>query len=297
MTRREALSLALAAPLRSAGVDSRICLFTDHLSGFAYPDLARMLRQLGVAGPDLTVRNGGLVLPERVTHDIPAVARALTGQGLTIPMITTNVTSADDALTRPLLTAARQAGVRYYKLGYYPYKDLALWEQTIAATRRQMQGLAKLNRELGIRAGLHNHAGHSVGGASWDGWEVLQGVDAQDVGVFFDPSHATIEGGKVGWNLALRRASSRIFMVAVKDFIWEKSVKGWTTRWVPLGQGMVQWPEFFQILKTVPFPGPLSLHIEYDPGGKTQSERYDKALHAAEQDLSFLRSQLRAAGM
>lgn len=298
MTRREALALgiAAAAPLRAADLASRICLFTDHLSGFDYNDLARMLRQLRVTGPDLTVRGGGLVLPERVAEDLPKVANALKDQGMSIPMITTNVVSAGDPLTRPLLTSAVKAGVGYYKLGYYPYKDLAQWEQTIAATHQSIAGLAKINREIGIKAGLHNHAGHSVGGAIWDGWEVLKGIDPQQIGFFFDPSHATIEGGKVGWNLALRRLSSRIFMVAVKDFIWEKTSKGWSTRWVPMGQGMVRWPEFFSLLKSVPFRGPLSLHIEYDPGGKTKSERYDKALQAAEQDLTFLRAQLRAAG-
>jgi hypothetical protein len=41
------------------------------------------------------------------------------GARLSIPMITTNVLSADDLLTKPLLSTAARVGVRYYKLGYY----------------------------------------------------------------------------------------------------------------------------------------------------------------------------------
>ena len=57
---------------------------------------------------------------------------------------------------------------------------------------------------------------------------------------------------------------------------------------------MVNWPEFFTLLKSISFPGPISLHIEYDPGGKSKTERYDKALEAAARDLRFLRGRLSA---
>jgi sugar phosphate isomerase/epimerase len=86
-------------------------------------------------------------------------------------------------------------------------------------------------------------------------------------------------------------------MVALKDFVWEKSGGQWRTRWVPLGEGMVRWPEFFQLLARVPFPGPLSVHIEYDPGGSNKADRFEKSFLAAERDLAFLRQQLKTAGL
>jgi len=45
-------------------------------------------------------------------------------------------------------------------------------------------------------------------------------------------------------------------------------------------------------LRSTQFPGPISLHIEYDPGGANKTERYDRSLAAAERDLKFLRTQL-----
>ena len=52
---------------------------------------------------------------------------------------------------------------------------------------------------------------------------------------------------------------------------------------------MVQWDEFFKILAKIPFSGPISLHIEYDPGGSSKVDRLEKSLAAAEHDLDFLR--------
>src|SRR5262245_42520657 len=61
------------APQPAAPLDQRICLFTDHVDdfGYSYTDVAAMLSPLGIAGPDLTVRSGGLVPPERVADELP----------------------------------------------------------------------------------------------------------------------------------------------------------------------------------------------------------------------------------
>jgi hypothetical protein len=56
LRRRDFLILSAAAPAIAAApnLSSRICLFTDHLAGFSYGEVARMLKDLGVSGPDLT---------------------------------------------------------------------------------------------------------------------------------------------------------------------------------------------------------------------------------------------------
>jgi len=295
MRRRDFLGAAAAAAVPAAAapdMGSRICLFTDHVAGFSNLEVARMLKDLGVTGPDLTVRKGGLVSPAQAATELPKALATYREQGLTIPMITTGITSAGDPDTEVVLEAAAKAGIRYYKLGYNRYADVAKWQETIAATRVKMKEIAKLNRRLNLRAGMHNHAGDSVGCCVWDNLEVLQGVDDAAIGMYFDPAQATIEGGKMGWNLSFRRAMPRLLMIAFKDFIWEKGEKGWRTRWTPLGEGIVNWREVFPLVKSAVFPGPISMHIEYDPGGKTKTERYDRAMEAAARDLRFLRAGL-----
>jgi sugar phosphate isomerase/epimerase len=287
--------MAAGSTLAAAGdAGSRVCLFTDHLEGFSYQEVARMLKDLAVSGPDLTVRRGGLVAPERVREELPRAFRIFQEHGLAVPMITTAITSAADASARGVLETASGLGIRYYKLGYFAYKDLAQWRETIEATRGSLHELARLGAQLDLRAGMHNHAGDSVGCSIWDSWEALRDVDINRVGFYFDPAQATIEGGKTGWNLGFRRIAPRLFMVAIKDFVWEKTGQGWRTRWVPLGEGLMNWSGFFALLKATPFPGPISLHIEYDPGGKTKPERYDRSFEAAARDFAFLKRHLAA---
>ncbi|MEX2140333.1 MAG: TIM barrel protein [Pirellulales bacterium] len=272
----------------------RICLFTDHLDdfGYSYSDVAGMLRQLKIDGPDLTVRPGGLVLPERVTEDLPKAVAAFHDEGLNVPMISTGLTSAEDPAAAKTFAAAGKLGIGYFKLGYYRYDDVAKWRAQLDATRTQLKALLALSGRAGLVAGFHNHSGPSVGGALWDSWELLGGMDPKQVGFYFDPAQATIEGGNHGWKLGLARLAPRLVMVAIKDFVWEKSGGEWRTRWVPLGEGMVRWNDFFALLAKISFAGPLSLHIEYDPGGSTKADRFENSLAAAERDLQFLRKQI-----
>jgi len=274
-------------------IHERICLFTDHLDdfGYSYAEVAKMLSPLKIAGPDLTVRGGGLVPPERAAEELPKAAAAFAEQGLSIPMISTNLTSAKDATSKPILSTMGKLGIRYYKLGYYHYHDLAKWDAELESQRKELAGLLELSREVGAHAGFHNHSG-GIGGALWDAWELLKPLDAGAVGFYFDPAHAMIEGAKLTWKLNLQRVSPRLTMVALKDFVWEKSSKGWQTRWCPLGEGMVNWDDFFRQLSGIPFPGPISIHIEYDPGGSTHLERIDNSLAAAQRDVAFVRKHL-----
>src|SRR5688572_30638828 len=179
---------AAGAQPAPAPIQDRLCLFTDHLDDYGYPyeEIAGMLKQLGIAGPDLTVRPGGLVTPERVAEELPKAAAAFRAKGLSIPMISTGLTSAD-AQARATLATAGKLGVGYFKLGYYDYPDAADWRKRLAAVGTSLRPLVQLARECGVQSGFHNHSGPSVGGAIWDSWELLREMDPKWIGFYFDP--------------------------------------------------------------------------------------------------------------
>ena len=173
-----------APPAPARPVQERICLFTDHLDdfGYSYAEVAAMLAPLKIAGPDLTVRPGGLVPPERVTEELPKAAAAFRDKGLSIPMISTGLTSAGHPTARPIFAAMGKLGIRYYKLGYYHYHDLAKWESELESQRKELAGLIDLGRQFNAQAGFHNHSGPGIGGALWDAWELLRPLDPAMVG-------------------------------------------------------------------------------------------------------------------
>jgi sugar phosphate isomerase/epimerase len=303
-TRREMLlgaaslataSSAAAVPDTKPAGKPTLCLFSKHLPHLGYKDLARTLRELGFPGVDLTTRPQGHVLPERVAEDLPKAFEALRSEGIELPMITTGLTSLSDPAARPTLSTAAKLKVPYWKLGYYRYRDLSKFDETLREVKREVEGLAGASRHAGIRGGFHNHSGTYVGAAIWDHWWILRDTDPQAIGFYFDPCHATIEGGDGGWQIGFQRVAGRIHMVAIKDFYWEKQGGEWKVRMCPLGEGMVNFPKFFQLLAASGFSGPISLHVEYEIEGPTESARREKEMAAIEKDYAYLKQQFAKA--
>ncbi len=226
--------------------------------------LAKTAKQMGFDGVDLTVRPGGHVLPERAPSDLPRAAEIIRAGGLQLPMITTAITSSSDPVARPLLAAAGKLGIPYWKAGYLRY-DFDHLDRSLKQTQQMAAELASLSRECGTACGIHNHSGNNLGTAVWDTWRAIEGLDPRWIGFYFDPGHATIEGGLAGWRLSEALVLPRMKMVAVKDFYWAKKNGKWDTQWCPLGEGMVDWAEVFKVFAAAGYAGPVSLHIEYDP--------------------------------
>jgi L-ribulose-5-phosphate 3-epimerase len=263
-----------------------LCIFSKHMAQFNYDELGKNAKQAGFDGVDLTVRPKGHVLPERAAEDLPRAAEAIRSHGLVLAMVTTNILNANEAETRPILATSAKLKVAYWKPGYHRY-DVNNVEASVAKVREATAGLAALSEEYGIAAGFHNHSGDYIGSAVWDIRAIIQDLDPKWIGYYFDPAHATIEGGLAGWRIAQNIATPRLKMVALKDFYWAKSKEGkWRLTWCPLGEGMVDWDRVFASFAAARFVGPMSLHVEYEPKDE---------LEAIGKDLAFLKKKVAAA--
>jgi sugar phosphate isomerase/epimerase len=164
--------------------------------------------------------------------------------------------------------------------------------------------LAELNKRYNATAMYHTHSGKGVVGASiWDLHIVLKDFDPDSVGVNYDIGHATIEGGFGGWINSFYITGRHLRGVAVKDCIWEKDANGkWRSEFVPMGTGMVQFPEFFRMLKQSGFNGPLQIHYEYPLGGANDGKTkltmpQAEVLAAMQKDVRRLRVYLKEASL
>ena len=263
-----------------------ICLFSKALSKIHYSHLGEVLKDLGFDGCDLTVRPGGHVEPALAPADLYRAIEAIRAESVDVPMITTAFTMASDPTLRAVLAIAGRMKVPLFKLGYWHYGAANQIERRVDEVRRDVAGLVAQGRVYGMAAGFHNHSGDYVGEAVWDIHAIIDGMDPDWIGYYFDPCHATAEGGEDGWNIAMRLALPRIKMVAVKDFYWAQANGHWNMQICPLGQGMVKWPEVFATLASAHFAGPISLHIEYEPA---------EPLNAIARDLAVLKKQVAAA--
>ncbi len=272
-----------AAGAEAGHAPRTFCLFSKHLPELDWSDLARAARDAGFDGVDLTVRTRGHVLPERAVTDLPRAVEAITAQGLAVPMITTELTSAESPLARPLLQAAARSGVRFFKTGYWRYTASHDVRAQVAEAGSALEGLAALARDCGIEMGFHNHETY-IGAALWDIAPAMDRLDPRWAGYYFDPRHAVAEGGAGSWKAATRLVAPRLKMVAVKDCVWAKTAQGWRVENCPLGEGLVDWAWVGAALRDAQFSGPISIHLEYAlPPGTSHT------LKAASRDLAFAR--------
>ncbi len=279
-----------AQPKSFAGT---ICFFSKHLPSMDWTRLAQNVKKLGFGGVDLTVRPGGHVLPERAAEDLPRAVEAIRGVGISVPMITTALTSVDDPTAKPILSTAGKLSIPFFKPGYYRYSYVDV-RRELEKAMKDFRALTDLSKQYGIQAGFHNHEAY-IGAPLWDVAGTIDQLDQKWAGYYFDVRHAVCEGGSGGWKIAFNLIAPRIKMIAVKDFYWEKTSKGWDQINCPLGEGMVDWKAYIKLLRQVNFQGPISLHLEYEIPGVSTAGKEDNTMAAALRDLNFLRSRLQEA--
>ncbi len=248
--------------------------------------------ELGYRAVNLTVRNTGHVDPNLVDvrTNLPRMLQGVRSTGVTCTFITTDIIddvtpiathNGTPVFADDVLRVAHDEGIELYRWGGFaynvqpdtqtgapqPFGEEVL--QQLAAFRKRVRGLARLNDRLGITAAYHTHTTNGTNARSvWDLMYVLGDYDPRELGINFDIGHMTNEGTLTAWRTNVRYAMSHIRSVGLKDTLVERTSAG-TVRnaWKPAGTGMVQWQEFFQLLLQGGFSGPGETHYEYDVVG------------------------------
>jgi sugar phosphate isomerase/epimerase len=281
-----------AAPADKPRVQT--CYFSKHLQWLGWEQMAETAAELGFDGIDLTVRNGGHVLPERVKEDLPKVAAIVRKAGLDIPMITAGIEDIHSPHAEDIMRTASDVGIHRYRWGWFSWSDttnppdlsrfraspgerpelLVDVPRRLSELKKRVAALAEMNQKFNVCAMYHNHSGPLVGASVWDLWVLIKDFDSRRVSSNFDIGHATVEGGFGGWVNSTRLMAPFIRGTAIKDFKWGKNAKGeWEPQWCPLGEGMVNFPAFLAMLKEANFSGPVQLHSEYPLGGAENGEK------------------------
>lgn len=247
-------------------------------------DAADEIAAMGFDGVDLTVRPGGHVSPEEVEKALPEAVEIIESKGLTVPMITTSIVDADADYSEEIFATAAECGVEYLKLGYWRYEGFGKIRSQIDFIRKKLNGIENLCKKYELCAAIHIHSGDFMSASSAVVSMLLDGCDSDYLGVYIDPGHMTVEGGKSVWKIGMDLLSDRIKMVSVKDFGWfTEGDKKWKSKLIPLDQGMVRWNEVFTYLNQINFDGCVSVHSEY------RGLDIDELIQQTKEDLAYLK--------
>jgi sugar phosphate isomerase/epimerase len=302
-----AAGLAHSNLMRAAdgGDGVSICAFSKHFQWTDLPSGIGMIAELGYDGVDLTVRNRGHVLPERVEEDLPRVVELIHKAGLQIPMITAGIRDTQSPHAEAIIKTMKTLGIPRYRWGGFRYDEKRSITEQLAEYKVRVRDLAALNKQYGVCAMYHTHSGiGQVGASFWDLYLLLKDFDPDQVSVNYDIGHATVEGGFGGWINSTRLLLPYTRGVAVKDFLWKRNGKGeWRPSWCPLGKGMVDFNRYFAMLKAGGFSGPVQLHMEYDELGGADSGKSELTIPKAQvlklmrQDIDTLKRMFAEAGL
>lgn len=282
---------------RNSGI--KISVFSKHLQWMNYEDMAKAAAQMGFDGVDLTVRPGGHVLPENADTDLPKAVKAVRSEGLEVFTISTAIADPMDESNKRLLKLASQLGIKHYRTGWFNYDDQLSIAENLRQFKVWLQKLAELNEKFGIYGDYQNHSGTSFGAAVWDVWAVLNQINSPWIGSQYDIRHAKVEGAQ-SWPVGLKAIHPYIGTLDIKDFHWQKTDNSWQIKNVPLGQGQVNFDQYFKLLKQYDIQVPITIHNEYDLGGaqhgnSTISIPGEQVLDALQTDLLTLRRWLKKA--
>ncbi len=244
----------------------KIHIFSKHLQFLNYRDMADAAAEIGFDGVDLAVRPKGHVNPERVADELPKASEALINAGFSPLMMTTSVDDPDNKADIKVLETAAKLGMQYYRMGYFRYLEEKTIPESVRIFQKRVENLNQLNMDLGLIGSYQNHAGNYVGASIWELYELLKHTGHQNLGAQYDIRHAVVEGGQ-SWQNGLRLIQPMIKSLVLKDFIWEKENGKWLTKNTPIGEGMVDFKTYFQLLKRYNLQVPVSLHLEYPIGG------------------------------
>lgn len=270
-------------PTSSAGGDNGVLhVFSKPLQWLDYDQTAALAAEAGLAGIDYSVRPGGHVDPARVKADLPRAVAAARAAGLKVEMITTGIVSLGTPHAPEVLACAADLGIRVYRLGNYDYDFKAGVQASLDRIKPALRELADLNARLGLHGAIQNHTGTArVGGSGWDIYELVRDLDPRFLGCQYDINHATAVSGQ-SWPVTMQLLAPWIRSLDIKDLRWVQSPGKQAVEHVPLGEGIVDFPRYFERVHALGIRGPRSLHFEYAP-----FER-GPALPATEKRAAFL---------
>ena len=135
----------------------KVIIFSKHLQFLGWDEMARTAAGIGFDGIDLTVRNGGHVLPERVEEDLPKAAEVIRKAGLMLPMVTTGIVDSESPYAEAILRTLGRLDIRRYRWGGLRYVDSAPIPEQLEGLKVKVARLRELNRKYGVCAMYHTH--------------------------------------------------------------------------------------------------------------------------------------------
>lgn len=246
----------------------RLVMFTKFLKEKSIEEIAELGYAWGLNGFDLCVRPEYAVTPENAMDALPEAVAKFAEKGLEVPMVTGpwDLLSPDEPNIANLVAAMDKANVRLLKIGYFKFDPETMdYQQRLVECRETLRSWAPLARKHNVRICYHTHSNKCMGLNAGGLAHLLECLDPSIYGAYLDAGHLRAEGEDFA--VALGMVKPWLQMLAVKDVLLanerENDHGKIVNKWVPAGNGSVNWTYVFSCLKKINWQKPISIHCEF----------------------------------
>jgi len=236
--------------------------------------------KMGVAAVNLTVRQGGHMLPANQATGLAPMLKGIRSTGIICDLITPSISPPSDPKNtdwikmpnvEDTLALASANGINKYRIttngGYPPNAFGKAITDHLDGYRVNFQRLADLNKKYGMQAVMHTQ--NSLGLAVWDMMIAWKDIDPKYIGFNYCPGHvaqAYADTSATGvWANTLRYIMPYVACVALQDYGRVTNADGTISgRTMATGKGgQFNYVVFFQLLREAGYNGMFDTQEEY----------------------------------
>jgi sugar phosphate isomerase/epimerase len=250
--------------------------------------IGEAIRAGGYAAVDLTVRDGGHVLPSQVATHLPSMLNGIRSTGAICDHIGVNFGPPADPLNtawiasqfvHQILSVAGANGIKKYRYNNagntvpsFPANTFGQQMTTfLDGVRVNHRRLAAINAQYGGLCGVAHTHGGNIGATVEPYAYSMQGIDPRLIGINLAIGHVASNAPGNAWQIMMRRWMPNIKCVAPEDIgaTINPTTGALSMGRVAPGPGVINWTTFYSLLRLGGYSGAAENQLEYTIIGGT----------------------------
>ncbi len=238
-------------------------LFPKFFADLSIDAMMEKCAAMGFDGPTLLIREGHQVCLGNLQTALPLYMKTAEKNGLEVRYAQTDVTMENVQNEEDLLRRLADAGITSFRLAHLHKRRSGIPPRELADhVSRHLENVAKTAEKAGLKAIVQIH-GMMYPHNATSAYMALKDLDPAHIGVKLDPGNNVQQEGFELWNYQIPLLSEYISALGVKDAnIFEHPKadivggKQFVYRFVPLPEGISDYPQILTELHKIGFDGP-----------------------------------------
>jgi sugar phosphate isomerase/epimerase len=201
--------------------------------------------------------------PEVTDGELDRFHQAAVNNGLAAAGVMPYVACGDFAGTERVMQVAQKLGAGLMRVGVPGYNRTRNYNELYAEAVQFLHQVQELAQQYKVKAIVETHHGLIVPSAA-SAHRLVSNFNPDHIGVLFDPGNMVHEGYE-NHRMGLELLGPYLAHVHIKNAEWAKTGKAvdgsveWKAAWCPMDQGVVNWKQVMDDLKSVGYDGYLGV--------------------------------------